>query len=881
MAHGSVSKRKRDEFEASAAPDDSSDGMNDESDSGASSIESDSSKLSNEDEEEPDGRYDAAKEDLPFHVSYHPALNEIKYGVVKELGQYTMFDNGSPPCPDMEPVLQRYQAAKFLPNARPTTIGLIGGAGAGCTLVELILPQGASGSSCTSVVTEFCAAPPEQTDTFAAEIVYLERPQAEQLLRHQLSDILLLRHAEEEKWTKIELNEYRQKATTAITTFSTIFPDIPGFESEKLASKTLANVSEKTSADFLRPLLLRCGELISANANSHFTATSAKKLNKRLATYTRPNASNSKVTGEPGLWPLVEKVKITLRDWHVCNGLRHLIFADLPGLQDENLVRVQSANAYLTKCDAVWIVTSISRVKDNSDTARLLEDAIARHPNKVALVVTNSDTNLNLQTFTGLQGLPLDFTDCHNKHQKTKDLEKRLGKIEKRLKAKLDRTIKSDLSEAKRILLAELEDTRLEFSVQLMKVRNESVVLKMREDTNEKVPKGTRLPVYCVANDFYQKLRDFGCKQLKFSAVETNIPALRCYALSLPTTSIYKSLKKYVQGPYYVFLEGLQAWAHGEYVGNSQELIDMIREKQKLAIARVHQYNTDMDAMVEDLVFKKLAQNASEYSETALNVSNRFQSSYSWHKFRQICKSQGLLNRPKEMKISWNEMLAECIFTALNEQWTLTRNKQSMGMGMAAGEIVGHMRSISFEMKKLCGGDSRLEDVSKTVEIQVQKIQDIMMEDFVELNALERDLASQMTKDVHGSMVVKFMKSTYEKCGAEYGKGLKLRMCRRMHDHMSQKGNKSFANQILTMTKNGYYAGRRKGNLLLVNEIDAMFNSISVNLQLMTTVKTEYSSGVEEIRQDIAKRVEPALEIYYEMEETMKALESAASGFDF
>jgi len=60
-----------------------------------------------------------------------------------------------------------------------------------------------------------------------------------------------------------------------------------------------------------------------------------------------------------------------------------------------NQVRVQTSQAYLRKCHAVWVVTDIGRVKNDSSTFKLLTQMLERFghmdSDNVALICTHSE----------------------------------------------------------------------------------------------------------------------------------------------------------------------------------------------------------------------------------------------------------------------------------------------------------------------------------------------------------------------------------------------------------------------------------------------------------------------------------------------------------
>lgn len=68
-------------------------------------------------------------------------------------------------------------------------------------------------------------------------------------------------------------------------------------------------------------------------------------------------------------WPLVKVCRIQHR-WPLLAG--GAVLVDLPGTRDANLARGAVAEAYLKRCNAVWIVADITRAVDNRTAKDLL-----------------------------------------------------------------------------------------------------------------------------------------------------------------------------------------------------------------------------------------------------------------------------------------------------------------------------------------------------------------------------------------------------------------------------------------------------------------------------------------------------------------------------
>lgn len=118
----------------------------------------------------------------------------------------------------------------------------------------------------------------------------------------------------------------------------------------------------------------------------------ATELRKALAPYTTSKSVHRNLNSQPALWPLVDKVVVGIKGVRL---LEHLIFADLPGVEDKNSTRVATTREHLHKCDVVWVIASIDRVVSSNSLATELDRTFERFgdtdSNRVAVICTHSD----------------------------------------------------------------------------------------------------------------------------------------------------------------------------------------------------------------------------------------------------------------------------------------------------------------------------------------------------------------------------------------------------------------------------------------------------------------------------------------------------------
>jgi hypothetical protein len=77
--------------------------------------------------------------------------------------------------------------------------------------------------------------------------------------------------------------------------------------------------------------------------------------------------------GGPPSWPLIKQVTVYVNSPAISSGVSLI---DLPGVGDTNTARAEQASKFLTKCDALWIVTDIVRAETDDVASKLLTNAM-------------------------------------------------------------------------------------------------------------------------------------------------------------------------------------------------------------------------------------------------------------------------------------------------------------------------------------------------------------------------------------------------------------------------------------------------------------------------------------------------------------------------
>lgn len=116
----------------------------------------------------------------------------------------------------------------------------------------------------------------------------------------------------------------------------------------------------------------------------------------------------------------------------------------------------------------------------------------------------------------------------------------------------------------------------------LMQLRNEDVKKKAKKSYNNLVPDDYSLPVFCVSNAEYTKLK-YAETRGALQADVTGIPVLRAFALSRVAPTIQQHLERRLEAAVPSFIETVDLWCRKEPVANAAQILAKIREPQSVS----------------------------------------------------------------------------------------------------------------------------------------------------------------------------------------------------------------------------------------------------------------------------------------------------------
>ncbi|KAL0949749.1 hypothetical protein HGRIS_009787 [Hohenbuehelia grisea] len=219
------------------------------------------------------------------------------------------------------------------------------------TLIAICGPSGAGKSSLINAILDGDLVPTSDSEACTAaitEVGYHNKPNAE-------ADITFLSRDE---WFE-EFAVIRQEMLNDDGTMKHISrldedADIAWRKSRRiLAVSARLGQTELFHADDIEAL---------AKQISPFIRTPVGEQAKKNKSSSKASKSSASELNIPAFWPLIRQAKVRRNAPALATGA---VLVDLPGVADTNAARSSIAQTYTKKCDRIWVVSRISRAKDD------------------------------------------------------------------------------------------------------------------------------------------------------------------------------------------------------------------------------------------------------------------------------------------------------------------------------------------------------------------------------------------------------------------------------------------------------------------------------------------------------------------------------------
>ncbi|KAJ4381797.1 hypothetical protein N0V86_003162 [Didymella sp. IMI 355093] len=687
----------------------------------AAELESDSSDDENDgdsdsdDEEEEVAPHDPNSQTRPRLPIYHPGFQLAEDITQKILQTFIQFITASIQGGYDDDEAQRlrneiirkkpinYQDAVRLAVAGDTGVGK-------SALLNALLGVSDSGGACTCVITEFRQSKPTQSTPFAAEVKFFCLEVCKNLVKGLFTQWFNVKAKQRENPDELDDKELSEMST-ARDCLQELFADRLEFGSAEMFMNTATSTKDsKVLSQLMRWTTEIYQQFIKEGETSVcFEASTPEELAEQYHPFTRsvPNAS---FDGKPlrfTPWPLVEVVQVFLASPILA---QNVIIADVPGVSDVNLFRVENAAQYLQKCSTTIVVGKIDRLQDNVAFRQQYMDAYRRRRSgSVVLVATRSD-DLNDENGSTLILDPATESQMSTISEKLLDVEKKIkltvnemegNKLNK--KSKVNKALKKQkkkLMARKNALEKQRKGIRIAHrSKQVSRI----ISLNYRADTGD----DAGAPVFCVSNRMYMRhLRGYDLDNEQsvptMTIGETQIPALISHIFALPSKGRTATLDHFVRVTLQTQLSVVQMSCSTSTLARVKHLVDIVQKARDDLDARISNLatkfiKTDIKHLEDELAHHDLQTRFDVQATAKLKKWEMLPAGT--HK--AVCNKQGThVLKKRGIDLHWNEELMLPMRSAIDQIFrTIIDESCDMFEAQAAQSIKDALNELDNTLK--------------------------------------------------------------------------------------------------------------------------------------------------------------------------------------
>ncbi|KAJ5662663.1 hypothetical protein N7462_011589 [Penicillium macrosclerotiorum] len=502
------------------------------------------------------------------------------------------------------------------------------------------------GSAVTSIVTEYRQKRPSQTQRIQVEVEYFHGVTMEAHIMELLwsSRRVFLPNVAQNSLSAADWNEIKEKSKQAWSALQSAFGSQVGF------SKRFLSDQSEGAFERITEQLIRWSKTIpwptSADDGRWVAfAETAEELLDKTSVFTKTQ-----------VWPFTKIMRIYVDAPILKAGF---VIADLPGLLDKNLARVQATQDYISTCDRVFHVVDIRRAL----TSQSLESALnMTAPSPSA----NEEEPTNRWSQSAVICTMSDEIDeiGAERHLQSSGSVKTLMTMET-----LDEEIRKANLEEDSSQLRKLQSKKRTLLIQ---ARNERVENGLKTTYNSS--KSDDLQVFCVSNVFYSKCRFQKSDPTVLNQLEdalSNIPALRKFCYSTLANSRLHEAKNFILSALPSYIASICLHFQPLESGPTCSLDEILKEVDlnKESILNTIHYSRKK---VNELFEMRINGHFNRYRETWQKEA--IQKGEEWLsmpavEYQAFCRKNGKHVDIWDEPVDWNSELIGIIQPALGSVW--------------------------------------------------------------------------------------------------------------------------------------------------------------------------------------------------------------------
>lgn len=528
-------------------------------------------------------------------------------------------------------------------------------------------------------------------------------------LMYELADGYVSAKFEEKEGLDAEsLQQYQRCGETALKTFRALFCKHKEFASDEAAEKYLRRLAVGNNRTrVVMQLQQWCTEILKEIRKAQGNQAQCWEADEKnaFAKLMDPMLNSNHKCDGVSIWPLVKHVTIAVKDSRV---LENVTIADLPGISDTDVLKVNSTLDYMRTCQAVWIVAPINRIVTSTTVDTLLRKYEERYRGKINIIATRCDDDVNSSLALHLKDKGVNLSSYQECCRLFKEASEQVSATNRIISSRMRALNTAARAEKVGMLKARLKVQRRAMKkaankrlCALVEGRNQWVTNGINEVLTRLCPEKVIPKVFCVSNMHYLTLKgleESGSFQL--SPEGTGIPALRRYVYELAAPGLLQAMEDYIEHHFTVFLKSLGLWVHSRYVPNADKLLAIVEKPQARMHVESANYRESFKLFTKDLITEPLLAQASEHSAGAaglLELKRKDRHPATLKAFMRRGGNHKTKACPRE---SWNEHFLVGAVHIVDKGWKKVNKHQQLLVDGSEEAIVKAVKSMLATIKK-------------------------------------------------------------------------------------------------------------------------------------------------------------------------------------
>ncbi len=542
---------------------------------------------------------------------------------------------------------------------------------------------------------------PGQTKSFSAKVEFFPLDVIGTLLSEALDDWHTWHFEENRDWTPEQMEQYQRKAATSLSTFRAIYAKHAYFSTETSARRALDTMVQsgiKREAEMRMLVKLAEGLLETMRQEDgqyalYFQADAQDGLGDLLDPY----ISECIDENQASLWPFVKQVHVGVKGSRI---FEKFTIVDLPGISDTNQVRVRATYENIDRCDYVWILSHTGRIITDTVVDGLLQRYGRIHDDSLVIVATKSDENVD-------HALAMDMRRRGHLSDKYKHLKECSNDIRKEVKTLSRAKDRSRQAPMERMILLEKIDKRTKtlhtidsqwFSL-IVQARNKHVTSSLLREKRHHLADSSALNVFCVSNRHYAVHK--GDAEVSGSLLEphdTNIPAVREFALKLAAPMALQSLDDFISHGFSAFLQGLGLWIDQSWIDGKEELLVIVQAPAGMIEGMLKSYIETITSSAQQDIAATLNQQLDAFISCGLTVLQGL-SAAAWPTLAAFIRKDGNHSTPSMSKRSWNQQFSVAACRAIMDIVPPFQEKQAALLTEMRDRLVAAVKGVPVGLR--------------------------------------------------------------------------------------------------------------------------------------------------------------------------------------